>query len=209
MKFLDCGTITSTCGAQAFPRGDGAPQAVGAATITLPTSAVDASSALNAYQGHRVLVIAGQGMGQRRLLLNSSTAYLCAVANWDTPRPDTASTIIVGVPVRGHDAVEVKAEHVGTATTGTWRLQSYFAQQNLGTTARVDLARSTLSATFQNAITLATSGLASSAGLHGVAQTIDFLSPETAVAKIFVETAPTANVEMFASPINTRGRMGQ
>lgn len=208
MKFLDIGTITSTGGAQAFPRGDGAPQAITATTITLPTSAVDASAGLNFYKHHLVMVIAGQGAGQERMILSSTTAYLCTVQTWGIPRPDTGSTIVIGAPVKGRDGVAVKGEHVGTATTGTFRLQTYVRMPFIGT-SRTDTMRSIVTATFPMTITLATAGLSSSAGYHAQTQLLDYVGEENTVAKVFVETAPTANVELFLAPVSLQGRMRQ
>lgn len=209
MKFLDLGTITATAAAQLFPRGDGAPQAVGATSITLPTSAVEASNALGFYAGYGVLVIAGQGAGQLRQILTSSTAYLCTVPTWDSPRPDTGSTIVVGLLPRGRDGVAVKFEGTSSVGTGTYRGVFYTNDPPGITTSRIGNARAAVSTSWTPGGTVITSHISSSASLQLESRSITAIGEDYVLAKVGCEVAPTANVECFAAPQNTRGRMGQ
>lgn len=208
MKFHDLGTITTTAAAQLFPLGDGDPQAVSARSITLPTSAVDVSSAAELYRGYGVLVIAGQGVGQMRQIQAVTTAYVCTVPTWDLPYPNTGSTIVVGLLPRGRDGLAVKFE--GTASVGTGTFRGIFYANDPGpTTARTGNVRAAVSTSWVPGGSVITSHLSSSASVQLEVRTVTAVGENYVLAKVACEIAPTANLEGFAVMQNTRGRMGQ
>ncbi len=211
--FYDIGLVTSTMGAQSVPFADGAPQAVSAAnTITLPTNAAQASAAANFYQGMAVAVVSGQGAGAVREIIANTTGLLATVAAWDAGQvPNTSSSVVVGIPLKGHDMLAVKAEAVSSASSNTavFRTDQYSFdgfQQSLGQTPRRIVGSSFACAT----ISSATAALSfATAAFHCVSAFLDALTGGVieghSVAKIFIDTAPSGNLELYLMPSYVRG----
>ena len=194
MKFFYLGKPTSTSINQAFPLGDGSPEGVGAATLTLATSA----ALPTVYAGLAILVTASSGAGQLREILSNTTAVpsVVTVRPWDAPRPTTGSSYIFGVPLRRYDASAVKGESDGTATTGVWRLELW---------TKEDEPRLARSQPFVlGLVTTATSGMSSTGLAHLETRVTDMLYDPYAIFKVFVGTAPTANTFLFATPLRVR-----
>jgi hypothetical protein len=189
--------IDPTVGSTAYTHVDSA----NLSTVTLGPAASNALP--DAYEGLGIYVIAGSGTGQLRQILRSSTAAqtVATVKEWDNPKPDSGSTLVVGVILDGRDGFAVKAEHAGTAATGTFR-GMFFSRDVVPRTVfttpfTLGLVSSSVATAY---LTLPT------AAGHGETRVIDYLTPMYRLAKVMVESAPTAQVELFGAAIFTTGR---
>ena len=198
-RFYFLGSVGTTAGSLSFPAGDGNPDAITATTITLPTSA---STVVSAFTGFTAFVYSGSGVGQRKQIASYSTARVATLSGeWEAPRPGTGSFIVYGPPMRHQDMAHYKVEYGGTATTGILRAH-VFAD------AGAD-PRSIYSQSFVAQRVAATAAISSTAVAQGETVIIDLMPLDVVLAKIYIETAPTAGtLEIFVAPGKSYGRQG-
>jgi hypothetical protein len=189
--------IDPTVGSTAYTHVDSA----NLSTVTLGPVA---SSALpDAYEGLGIYVIAGSGTGQLRQILRSNTAAqtVATVKEWDNPKPDSGSTLVVGVMLDGRDGFAVKAEHAGSGATGTFR-GVFFSRDVPPRT----VFTTSFTLGFVGSIAATAYLTMTTAAGHGETRVIDYLNPGYRLAKLMVDIAPTAQVELFGAAVFTAGR---
>ena len=198
-RFYFLGSISTTAVAQSYPLGDGAPEGVTVNTITLPTSA---SAVASAFTGFTAFVYSSSGIGQRKQIASYSTSRVATLSgSWEDPRPGTGSFVVYGVPMRHQDMAHYKVEYGGTATTGILRAH-VFAD------AGAD-PRSIYSQSFVAQRIVATAAISSTGNAQGETIIIDLMPLDVVLAKVYVETAPTAGtLEVFVAPGKSHGRQG-
>lgn len=190
-RFLYLGSADSSSTGLDYPRGDGNPTAVSATTVTLGTAA---STTASAFTGLVAFVYSGSGAGQYRLISAYSTDRVATLYRpWDQPYPNTASYLVYGVPMRHGDMAHYKVEYnTVTGTSGTLRSLVYVDA--------CDNPRSVYSQTFQPQRIASTSGLSSTGDAQGETIIVDLMPLETIVAKVFIDSAPTAGtLELFCA----------
>lgn len=193
-----------TVGSTAYTWGSTAYSPYGTVdSLTLGTAA--SSAATDAYAGFGILVTSGSGVGQMRRIRNSTTAgqAVVTVRAWNVPKPDSGSTFVVGVMQDGRDGFVVKAEHGGTAGTGTFRAAFWTGED----------APKLVFSTPWSALGIGSAAAATGAGMisttaaiHGETRVIDYLNPMYRISKVFVEASPTADVQLFGAAVFTSGR---
>jgi hypothetical protein len=200
-NFLYLGTLTSTCAGQSVPFGDttAGSSAVTATTIAMGTSLI--APVRDFFKDMEILITAGSGVGQRRRIRTSSSASVsvATVREWDAPRPDTASSFVVGVSIAGRDGTAVKGE--ASAAQATMTLRGDFYTQEIPPKRVI-----TTSFSLGSPSTAQTVFVTSSASMHLETKVLDYLGPIYAIGKILCNAAPTSNVEVFVAPTWTLGR---
>lgn len=184
-----------------IPVGDGSPEAVASTSLTLATSA---NATSDFYAGMAVFISNGSGIGQKRFIESYSTARVASLNKpWDDPRPDTASTYVLGVGTDRGDLAHLKTEwQTTTAATGSFAA-AFLLQQQSKAVERM-LSDSSSPSYFGTNTGISTSG----ATAHGNTVVLEFFPQHVQLFKPVLTAVPTAG-QMHIFGVASKRRITQ